>query len=155
MWQQSQRPICSEHVKVNDIMAEEMVLSTGSLQQFLNVTQDHLWCLFAISFILALLTAIFPVDLEIYRNGNTSFWWSSVGQQINAIDVDSVGGPPGSPAGFVEIKQFFLSKTHFIRKLVSGCIQFKIYSVCSGSRRQKRRKEIIPVCFFLSVSTFF
>lgn len=82
------------------------------------------------------LTAIFPADLEICRDGNTSFWWSSVGQQINAIDVDNVGGPPGSPAGFVERKQFFLPKTRFIRKLVSGCIPFRIYSVCSGSKRQ-------------------
>lgn len=123
MWQQSQRPICSEYVKVNDIMAEETVLSSGSLQEFLSVTQDHLWCLLAISFIRALSTAIFLVELEVCRNGNTSFWWSSVGQQINAIDADNVGGPPGSPAGFVEIKQVFLPKTHFIRKLVSGCIQ--------------------------------
>lgn len=148
MWQQSQRPICSEHVKVNDIMAEETVLSTGSLQQFLNVTQDHLWCLFAISFILTLLTAIFPVDLEIYRNGNTSFWWSSVGQQINAIDADSVGGPPGSPAGFVEIKQFFLPKTHFIRKLVSGCIQFRIYCLFWLQKTEKEERNNTCWVFF-------
>lgn len=128
-------------------MAEETVLSTGSLQQFLNVTQDHLRCLFAISSILALLTAIFPVDLEIRRNGNTSFWWSSVGQQINAIDVDKVGGPPGSPAGFVEIKQIFLPKTHFIRKR-SLPVSLLGYTVCSGSRRPKRRKEMIDVWFF-------
>lgn len=81
-------------------------------------------------------TAIFPADLEIRRDGNTSFWWSSVGQQINAIDVDNVGGPPGSPAGFVEIKQFFLPETHFIRKLSLACIPFRIYSGCSGSKRQ-------------------
>lgn len=75
----------------------------------------------------ALSTAIFLVELEVCRNRNTSFWWSSVGQQINAIDVDNMGGPPGSPAGFVEIKQVFLPRTHFfIRKLVSGCIQFRI-----------------------------
>lgn len=103
MWQQSQRPICSEYVKVNDIMAEETVFGPGSLQQFLNVTQDHLWCLFAISFILALSTAIFLVELEVCRNENTSFWWSSVGQQINGTDVDNVGGPPGSPAGYAEM----------------------------------------------------
>lgn len=81
-------------------------------------------------------TAIFLADLGTCREGNTAFWWSSGGQQINAIDVDNVGGPPGSPDGFVEIKQFFLPKTHFIRKLVSGCIPFRIFSVCSGSTRQ-------------------
>lgn len=90
---------------------------------------------------LVLLTAIFPVDLEICRNAKTSFWWSFVGQQINVIDADNVGGPPGSPDGFVEIKQFFLLKIHVIRKLVSGCIQLRIYSVCFSSKRQKRRKE--------------
>lgn len=158
MWQQSQRPICSEHVKVNDIMAEETVLSTGSLQQFLNVTQDHLWCLFAISFIPVLLTAIFPIDLEICRNAKTSFWWSFVGQQINVIDADNVGGPPGSPDGFVEIKQFFLLKIHVIRKLVSGYSynQLRIYSVCSSSKRQKRRKENNSyLVFFFQFQLFF
>lgn len=156
MWQQSQRPICSEHVKVNDIMAEETVLSTGSLQQFLNVTQDHLWCLFAISFIPVLLTAIFPVDLEICRNAKTSFWWSFVGQQINVIDADNVGGPPGSPDGFVEIKQFFLLKIHVIRKVVSDYIQLRIYSVCSSSKRQKRRKENNTyLVFFFQFQLFF
>lgn len=88
-------------------------MSTGSLQQFLHVTQDHLWCLFAISSLLVLLPAIFPVHLEIGRNASASFWWSSVGQQINVIDVDNVGGPPGSPDGFVEVKQFFLPKHIF------------------------------------------
>lgn len=153
MWQQSQRPICSEHVKVNDITAEETVLSTGSLQQFLNVTQDHLWRLFAISFILVLLTAIFPADLEICTDGNTSFWWSSIGQQITATDVHNVGGPPGSPAGFVEIKQFFLPKTHFIRKMVSGCIQLRIHSVLALEDTKGAKKYLFG--FFLSVSTFF
>jgi hypothetical protein len=45
-------------------MAEGTALSAGSLQQFLNVTQDHLWCLFAVSFMLALSTAIFLAELE-------------------------------------------------------------------------------------------
>lgn len=36
-----------------------------------------------------------------------------------------MGGPPGSPAGFAEIKQIFLPKTHFTRKLFSGWMQLR------------------------------
>ena len=129
-------------------MAEETVLSTGRLQQFLSVTQDHLWCLFAISSTLAL-NSYLSCRLRHTQKWKylilVVFCWSSVGQQIHAIiDADKVGGPPGSPAGFAEIKQFFLPETHFIRKLVSLTVSHLGYIACSTSRRQKRRIEMYP-----------
>lgn len=83
----------------------------------------------------------FLIGLEVCRNGNTCFRWSSVGQQINAIDVDNVGGPPRSPAGFVEIKQFFLPKTHYIGKQASGCIQLRYLLSALAVQERKEGKK--------------
>lgn len=91
--------------------------------------------------------------METCGNGNTSFWWSSVGQQINAIDVDNVGGPPGSPAGFVEIKQFFLPKTHFIRELAVSNLEYTL-SVLALEDRQGGKEEYSLACFCWSALFF-
>ena len=125
-------------------MAEETVLSAGRLQQFLSVTQDHLWRLFAISSTLALNSYLscrlrhtqkwkYLILVVFCWSTDTCYYWCWQG-----------GRPTRKSSCNCWNKTILPSWTHFIRKLVSLTVSHLGYIACSTSRRQKRRIETSP-----------